>query len=119
MDENFMKRFNLPTKKIEAECEREVKKFCKKNGVEFGEFSLKLMTAVYWEGKNRGLKEGEMAALDYALIHFGDNDTFKTEVESLKKCLRGIVYMAESGLDTKNELAFARCIAEAKELCKE
>lgn len=40
-------------------------------------------------------------------------------IESLKKCLRDIVYMAESGLHTKNELAFARLIAEAKELCKE
>ena len=40
------------------------------------------------------------------------------EVESLKECLRGIVYMAESGLHTKNVFAFARRIAEAKELCK-
>ena len=47
----------------------------------------------------------------------GDNDTLKMEVESLKNCLRGIVYMAESGLYIKNEIAFVRCIAEAKELC--
>ena len=44
--------------------------------------------------------------------------TLKMEVEALKECLAGIVYMAESGLHTKNEFAFARRIAEAKELCK-
>lgn len=48
----------------------------------------------------------------------GDNDALKTEVEALKVCLRGIVFMVESGLHTKNEIAFARRIAEAKELCK-
>lgn len=48
----------------------------------------------------------------------GNNDTLKMEVEALKNCLRGIVYMAESGLHIKNEIAFARRIAEAKELCK-
>ena len=47
-----------------------------------------------------------------------ENDTLKMEVEALKVCLRGIVYMAETGLHTKNEIAFARRIAEAKELCK-
>lgn len=46
-----------------------------------------------------------------------ENSALKTEVESLKECLRGIVYMAESGLHTKNEFAFVRRIAEAKELC--
>lgn len=45
-------------------------------------------------------------------------EALKIEAEALKKCLRGIVYMVESGLHTKNTLAFARCIAEAKELCK-
>ena len=45
--------------------------------------------------------------------------TLKMEVEALKECLIGIVYMAESGLYKKNEFAFARRIAEAKELCKE
>ena len=39
------------------------------------------------------------------------------EVEALKNCLRGIVFMAESELHIKNEIAFARRIAEAKELC--
>lgn len=50
----------------------------------------------------------------------GENDTLKmeAEVEALKVCLRGIVYMVESGLYTKNEIAFARRISEAKELCK-
>ena len=48
----------------------------------------------------------------------GENDTLKMEVEALKVCLRGIIYMAESGLHTKNEIAFARRVAEAKELCK-
>ena len=47
----------------------------------------------------------------------GNNDTLKMEVEVLKNCLRGIVFMAESGLHIKNEIAFARRIAEAKELC--
>ena len=47
-----------------------------------------------------------------------ENSALKMEVESLKECLRGIVYMAESGLHTKNVFAFARRIAEAKELCK-
>lgn len=47
-----------------------------------------------------------------------ENSALKMEVESLKRCLRGIVYMAESGLHTKNVFAFARYIAEAKELCK-
>ena len=47
-----------------------------------------------------------------------ENSALKMEVESLKTCLRGIVYMAESGLHTKNVFAFARYIAEAKELCK-
>ena len=47
-----------------------------------------------------------------------ENSALKMEVEVLKECLRGIVYMAESGLHMKNELAFARRIAEAKELCK-
>lgn len=47
----------------------------------------------------------------------GNNDTLKMEVESLKNCLSGIVFMAESGLYIKNEIAFARRIAEAKELC--
>lgn len=73
----------------------------------------------FQQGKKQGFKEGDMHALDYTLIYFGDNETLKMEVKSLKKCLRGIVYMAESGLHTKNELAFARCIAKAKELCKE
>lgn len=36
------------------------------------------------------------------------------QIEQMKKCLKGIIYMAESGLHTKNELAFARLIAEAK-----
>ena len=48
-----------------------------------------------------------------------ENSALKMEVESLKECLRGIVYMAESGLHTKNVFAFACRIAEAKELCKE
>lgn len=47
-----------------------------------------------------------------------ENSALKMEVESLKECLRGIVYMAESGLHTKNEFAFVRRIAEAKELCR-
>ena len=47
-----------------------------------------------------------------------ENSALKMEVESLKECLRGIVYMAESGLHTKNVFTFARGIAEAKELCK-
>lgn len=47
-----------------------------------------------------------------------ENSALKMEVESLKECLRGIVYMAEGGLHTKNVFAFARRIAEAKELCK-
>ena len=47
----------------------------------------------------------------------GNNDTLKMEVEALKNCLRGIVFMAESELHIKNEIAFARRIAEAKELC--
>lgn len=47
-----------------------------------------------------------------------ENSALKMEVESLKTCLRGIVYMAESGLHMKNVFAFARHIAEAKELCK-
>ena len=47
-----------------------------------------------------------------------ENSALKMEVESLKECLRGIVYMAESGLHTKNVFAFAHRIAEAKELCK-
>lgn len=38
----------------------------------------------------------------------------ENQVEQMKKCLKGIIYMAESGLHTKNELAFARLIAEAK-----
>ena len=46
-----------------------------------------------------------------------ENSALKMEVESLKKCLSGIVYMAESGLHIKNEFAFIRRIAEAKELC--
>ena len=46
-----------------------------------------------------------------------ENSALKMEVESLKECLRGIVYMAESGLHTKNVFAFARRISEAKELC--
>lgn len=48
-----------------------------------------------------------------------ENGALKIEVESLKKRLRGIIYMVESGLHTKNVFAFARHIAEAKELCKE
>ena len=47
-----------------------------------------------------------------------EDSALKMEVESLKKCLRGIVYMAESGLYIKNEFAFIRRIAEAKELCR-
>ena len=46
-----------------------------------------------------------------------ENSALKMEVESLKECLRGIVYMAESGLYIKNEFAFIRHIAKAKELC--
>ena len=45
-------------------------------------------------------------------------EALKMEIEVLKACLSGIVYMAESGLHTKNVFAFARRIAEAKELCK-
>lgn len=41
------------------------------------------------------------------------------EKDKLRECLSHIVYMAESGLHTKNELAFARFIAEAKDLLKE
>ena len=47
-----------------------------------------------------------------------ENSALRMEAESLKECLRGIVYMAESGLHTKNVFAFARRIDEAKELCK-
>ena len=46
-----------------------------------------------------------------------ENSALKMEVESLKECLSSIVYMAESGLHIKNEFAFIRRIAEAKELC--
>ena len=111
-------QLNLPSKEIKERCTKELKEACKRLGLQLGDFTFKVMLAVYWEGKKQGLKEGDMHALDYTLIHFGDNDALKTEVESLKKCLRGIVYMAESGLHTKNEFAFARRIAEAKELCK-
>ena len=58
----------------------------------------------------------ELETTEKALI-LEENSALKMEVESLKVCLRGIVYMAESGLHTKNEFAFARRIAEAKELC--
>ena len=47
-----------------------------------------------------------------------ENIALKMKVEALKGCLSGIVYMAESGLYIKNEFAFIRRIAEAKELCK-
>ena len=85
MDGDFMERFNLPTEKVEAECKREVKKFCKKNGVELGELSLKLMMAVYWEGKRRGLEEGEMDALDVALICFGEDAKPADTIARLKE----------------------------------
>ena len=41
------------------------------------------------------------------------------QIEKMRNSLRGIVYMADSGLHTKNELAFYRLIAEAKDLVKE
>lgn len=122
-EQNFIPKeflqLNLPSKEIKERCVKELKEACKRLGIQFGDFTFKVMLVVYWEGKKQGLKEGDMNALDYTLIHFGDNDTLKTEVEALKKCLRNIVYMAESGLHTKNELAFARFIAEAKDLLKE
>ena len=40
------------------------------------------------------------------------------ENEELKKNLSGIVYMVESGLHVKNQLAFERCITEAKLLLR-
>jgi len=40
-----------------------------------------------------------------------------TKEEKLEKCLDSIIYMVNNGLHTKNELAFARLIAEGKELC--
>lgn len=43
----------------------------------------------------------------------------KEQIEKLKKCLRGVVYMVESGVSIKNELAFARLISDAKDLLKE
>ena len=58
----------------------------------------------------------ELETTEKALI-LEENSALKMEVESLKECLRGIVYMVESGLHTKNVFAFARRIAEAKELC--
>ena len=85
MDGDFMEGFNLPTKKIEVECEKAVKKFCEKSGVELGELSLKLMTAVYWEGKKQGLKEGEMDTLDVALICFGEDAKPADTVARLKE----------------------------------
>ena len=60
--------------------------------------------------------DNELETTEKALI-LEENSALKMEVESLKNCLRGIVYMAESGLYIKNEFAFARRIAEAKELC--
>ena len=59
----------------------------------------------------------ELETTEKALI-LEENSALKMEVESLKKCLSGIVYMAESGLHTKNVFAFVRHIAEAKELCR-
>lgn len=41
------------------------------------------------------------------------------KTKELKKCLKDIVYMVENGLHTKNELAFSRCIARAKEQTNE
>lgn len=41
------------------------------------------------------------------------------KTSAMKKCFRGIVYMVESGISTKNSIAFARLIAEAKGLCGE
>ena len=46
-------------------------------------------------------------------------DKLEKQIDKMKQCLRGVVYMATSGLQTKNELAFARLIAEAEALCKE
>jgi regulator of replication initiation timing len=60
--------------------------------------------------------DNELETTEKALI-LEENSALKMEVESLKECLRGIVYMAESGLHIKNEFAFIRRIAEAKELC--
>ena len=60
--------------------------------------------------------DNELETTEKALI-LEENSALKMEVESLKECLRGIVYMAESGLHTKNVFAFACRIAEAKELC--
>lgn len=41
------------------------------------------------------------------------------ETRELKKCLKDIIYMYNSNLITKNELAFARIIARAEDLLKE
>lgn len=61
--------------------------------------------------------DNELETTEKVLI-LEENSALKMEVESLKECLRGIVYMAESGLHTKNVFAFAHRIAEAKELCE-
>lgn len=50
--------------------------------------------------------DNELETTEKALI-LEENSALKMEVESLKECLRGIVYMAESGLHTKNVFAFA------------
>lgn len=62
--------------------------------------------------------DAELETIEKITNILEENSALKMEVESLKECLRGIVYMAESGLHTKNVFAFARRIAEAKELCK-
>lgn len=41
------------------------------------------------------------------------------KLNEVKRCLGHIVYMYDSGLYKKNELAFARFIAEAQDLLKE
>lgn len=43
----------------------------------------------------------------------------RTQNDSLKKCLRGIIYMVESGMDIKNSVSCFCLLAEAKTLCKE
>lgn len=67
-------QLNLPTKKVEKECIEELNKVCKKLCLKFGDFAFKVILAVYWEGKKRGLKEGQMAALDFTLILYGANN---------------------------------------------
>ena len=67
-------------------------------------------------------EENDRLKNDYEMIHncflISENEkkNLEKQIEKMKKCLRGVVYMADSGLYTKNELAFTRLIAEAKDL---